>query len=82
MSDYINECGHHFIVENELKTHLDFVKQLPAAPVREVVRGEWKLNRDGSGTCSVCHFTQSNVWDLDRRQNYCGHCGADMREES
>ena len=32
-----NECGHHFIVENELQSHLDFVRNLPAADVRPVV---------------------------------------------
>ena len=42
-------------------------------------KGKWKLNKDGSGTCSECHFTQNGVWDLDNWQNYCGHCGADMR---
>lgn len=33
-----NEYGHHFIVEKELQTHLDFVRNLPAADVVEVVR--------------------------------------------
>ncbi len=32
-----NECGHHFVVEADLETHWDFVKNLPAADVREVV---------------------------------------------
>lgn len=31
-----NECGHHFIVENELQSHLDFVRNLPAADVVEL----------------------------------------------
>lgn len=35
---YPNECGHHFIVEDELQIHLDFVRNLPAADVAEVVR--------------------------------------------
>ena len=46
-----------------------------------VPHGKWRLNSDGSGTCSVCHFTQSAVWDDDGWQNFCGHCGADMRLE-
>lgn len=33
-----NECGHHFIVENELQSHLDHVRNLPPADVVEVVR--------------------------------------------
>ena len=109
-----NECGHHFIVEKELETHLDFVRKLPAADVVpldvykqtawerdtaieqlrqigkalgekmddivRVKRGRWKFHKDGSGTCSVCGFHQCDIWDLDDWQNYCGVCGADMRE--
>ena len=41
--------------------------------------GEWKLHKDGSGTCSECHFTQKNIWDYDNYQHFCGHCGAKMR---
>ena len=55
---------------------------VPAADVRPVVRGMWKLNKDGSGVCSVCGRTQLNCWDLDNWDNYCHHCGADMRGES
>ena len=33
---YPNECGHHFIVEDELQIHLDFVRNLPAADVVEL----------------------------------------------
>ena len=45
-------------------------------------KGKWKLNKDGSGTCSVCHRTRSDVWDMDNWDNYCSRCGADMRGES
>lgn len=55
---------------------------LPAADVRPVVRGKWKLNPDGSGTCSECHFTSIAVWDCDNWANFCQHCGADMRGEN
>ena len=60
---------------------IKLVKRLktPAADVVEVVHGEWKFNKDGSGTCNQCGITQKNVWDYDSWQNYCGHCGADMR---
>lgn len=44
-------------------------------------RGEWRLNKDGSGTCSECHRTQSAVWDYDTWQRYCGCCGAKMDGE-
>ena len=43
-------------------------------------KGKWRLHKDGSGTCSECGFTQKYVWDMDGWQNFCGHCGADMRE--
>lgn len=41
--------------------------------------GGWELNKDGSATCKLCGKTQKNVWDFDNYQNFCGHCGADMR---
>lgn len=41
--------------------------------------GRWTLNRDGSGTCSECHRTRNDVWDMDNWDNFCSHCGADMR---
>ncbi len=53
------------------------IHTIDAVPVK---RGTWKLNKDGSGTCDQCHFTQKAVWDFDRWQNFCGVCGADMRE--
>jgi hypothetical protein len=51
---------------------------IPVAEVVAVKHGRWKLNKDGSGTCNQCHFTQKNVWDMDRWQRYCGVCGALM----
>ena len=39
----------------------------------------WKLHPDGRGTCSECGHTFDAVWDLESWQNFCGHCGADMR---
>lgn len=45
-------------------------------------KGRWILNRDGSGTCSECHRTRNDVWDMDTWDNYCSHCGADMREDT
>ena len=55
---------------------------IPAADVRQIRRGHWTLNVDGSGTCSECGFVQNSCWDLDNWDNFCHHCGADMREES
>ena len=54
--------------------------EFPAADVAPVARGRWELHKDGSGTCKRCHTKQKAVWDIDRWQNYCGHCGARMVE--
>lgn len=50
-----------------------------SADVRPVVRGKWTLNKDGSGTCSECGRVQTSCWDIDNWDNFCHHCGADMR---
>ena len=60
----------------------EWLRDFPAADVRPVKRGKWTLNKDGSGTCSECGFVQNSCWDLDNWDNFCHHCGADMREES
>ena len=60
----------------------EYIKSIPAADVRPVVRAKWRLNNDGSGTCSHCGRTQNDCWDYDNCDNYCPNCGADMREES
>ena len=54
---------------------------IPAAKVVPIRGGKWILHKDGSGTCDQCHRNQSEVWDMDTWQNFCGHCGADMRGE-
>lgn len=53
-------------------------KAIPAADVREVVRGKWqKIGQLGVVVvCSVCGKSP------DRKTNFCPNCGADMREES
>lgn len=61
---------------------LDSIDEQPTADVVEVKRGEWVSHHpDGSAICSVCGRKQKDVWDFDNWQNYCGHCGADMRGE-
>ena len=58
------------------------VKQAEAlynAGYRKQSEGEWKLHKDGSGTCSECHFIQKDIWDYDHYQHFCGHCGAKMK---
>ena len=63
----------------------DIVKNVPAADVRENVRGEWLhrtycFNGDIGGLsmyqCSKCDFIV-----LTDEYNFCPNCGADMRGE-
>lgn len=64
----------------------DMIDALPAADVRENVRGEW-VATDGYmvDECSNCHF--QICWDdvpswlerLPHFTNQCPNCGADMR---
>lgn len=52
---------------------------IPSEDVLPARHGEWKLNRDGSITCSECKRKQLSCvdnWDMD---NFCHFCGADMR---
>jgi hypothetical protein len=70
------------ISEAYYKACLDVLESQPAADVRPVKRGKWTLNKDGSGTCSECGFVQNSCWDLDNWDNFCHHCGADMRTEA
>lgn len=58
---------------------VDNIKSLPAINMQKAVKGKWTLNRDGSGTCSICGRTQNNCWDFDNWDNFCHFCGADMR---
>ncbi len=73
-------CDYEDRVTQKMVTKMrGLIDKLPPADVVEVVHGEWKFNKDGSGTCNQCGITQKNVWNYDGWQNYCGHCGADMR---
>ena len=48
-----------------------------AQPKRK--EGHWKLLRNGNAICSERGFTQVSAWDMDGWDNFCHHCGADMR---
>ena len=56
------------------------VSELPAADVREVKRGRWRLigaDKRGLGgifVCSVCDRT------FPYKTNFCPNCGTDMRD--
>ena len=93
MSDYISrEAAMRVIDELYVKRPLDsdrFVltgvgarlEELPAADVRPVVRGKWRLYSPLTDTyeCDKCGY---QVIDESFRTNFCPNCGADMREES
>jgi hypothetical protein len=60
------------------------VEDIPPADIRPVVYGDWEWHgpcRDSKGTywasCSVCK-TRQRIGDYE---NFCPHCGADMRGE-
>ena len=45
-------------------------------------KAKWKLNRDGSGTCSNCHKRTAAVYDHDRYDRFCSCCGFEMSLET
>ena len=58
---------------------MDAVDDMPTIDPESLrPKGRWTLNRDGSGTCSECHRTRNDVWDMDTWDNYCSHCSARM----
>ena len=70
--------GRTYLYADDVLNRINHCPTIDAVPV---AHGTWQLNKDGSGTCDQCHFTQRNVWDMDNWQNFCGVCGADMRSE-
>lgn len=66
-------CGYSTFTDKEIECK-DFINKEDC----RISNGKWELNKDGSGTCDQCHFTQKNVWDYDNYQQYCGVCGAKM----
>jgi hypothetical protein len=67
------------------------IANLPAADVRPVVRGKWKLSDDLCWhTCSECgadiDVSVGLLCYVDNEEvcthNFCPNCGADMREKS
>lgn len=74
-----NECGHHFIVENELQSHLDYVRNLPAADVAEVRHGRWIEQPPDFDLCGVAYYQCSECGkEQQTPAHYCQFCGARM----
>lgn len=53
-----------------------FVKNLPAADVAGVKRGEWIVENEDSIRCSECCFNRAQI---KMPMDFCPNCGADMR---
>ena len=81
MTDYISrEEARELMYHNQdALTEYD-LNSIPAADVRPVVRSRWELLANGDGICQNCGCIEKHIWDLDGWQNFCGHCGADMRD--
>lgn len=58
----------------------DFRQTAKVVEYAPVVRGKWIFHDNGDATCDQCGRYQKAIWDYDNWQNFCGHCGADMRE--
>lgn len=76
---YPNECGHHFIVEDELQIHLDHVRNLPAADVARVRHGRWIEQPPDFDLCGVAYYQCSECGkEQQTPSHYCPFCGASM----
>ena len=85
-----DEDAQHRLVALAVKRQSDYIpldmityilfNDTPAVDAIEVVYGKWKLNKDGSATCSHCHRTTRNAYDQDNWFRYCPDCGSRMIE--
>lgn len=70
----------------------EFLKSIPAADVRPVIRAHWEWDENGmdwnlgAWKCSHCHCKAETWWATDKHNplycagsHFCGNCGADMR---
>lgn len=51
-----------------------------APTIEERKKGHWIFLKNGNAICSECGFEQVYAYDWDNWDNFCHHCGADMRE--
>ena len=91
MAEYISrkEALENWPLCDEPGDAYQYIKNLPAADVRPVVRGHWIGTKEAADmgdimkefTCSVCGCCE---WDCTESEsfNFCPKCGADMREET
>ena len=86
MAEYIEREAVNALIKAECSPKvaaylIDAVATIPAADVRPVVRGKWRLYSPLTDTyeCDKCGY---QVIDESFRTNFCPNCGADMREGS
>ena len=95
-SDWIDRYGHEHTADEMVEYQK--IEELPAADVREVVRGEWEKHEDfdpyGGGrfvewVCSECDKRLRGDWVIRNShieetptENFCPNCGADMTPPS
>lgn len=48
--------------------------------IEERKKGHWIFLKNGNAICSECGFEQVSAYDWDNWDNFCHHCGTDMRE--
>lgn len=56
--------------------------QIQNAPtIEERKKGHWIFLKNGNAICSECGCEQTNAYDFENWDNFCHHCGADLRGE-
>ena len=55
--------------------------ETPVVDAAPVVHAHWIYGRNTSATCSHCHRTYYDAYDLDNSDRYCRGCGALMDGE-
>lgn len=79
LDDYISSPPELCYKFEIVKSIEEYVKNQPAANVREDVRGEWLQRRFFSSDviCSLCGTLETNK-DSNYKSRFCPHCGARM----
>lgn len=57
------------------------ISVLPAVDAVPVVHAHWIYGKRTLATCSNCHRSYYDAYDLDNNDRYCRGCGAIMDEE-
>ena len=80
--DYVERQKAMSCVRGLTNVGYENIRNLPAADVRPVVRGEWEPSEKYKGyvSCSICHDCYVEPeWVTKLKWKFCPNCGADMR---